>query len=117
MLNEGLKITKYQVHEPFAGEIIDVMNSRSPNSTEKLTTEYMCSDLCFTMCLSTIQSYSNFLSELRMPGLFDFPEDGFYKRDILNIVSTALENNPEWRDMPLNNVMIAALMECFNPKN
>jgi hypothetical protein len=52
-----------------------------------------------------------------MPGIFDFPEDGFYKRDILNIVSTALENNPKWRDMPLNNVMIAALMEYYNPPN
>ena len=117
MLGEDLKITKYHVHDTNAGEIIDAMNSRSPNSTEKLTMEYMGSDLCFTMCLSTIQAYSNFLSELSMPGLFDFPEDGYYKRDILNIVSTALENNPKWRDMPLNNVMIAALMECFDPKN
>ena len=77
MLNEGLKITKHHIHDPSAGEIIDVMNSRRPNSTEKLTTEYMCSDLCFTMCLSTIQSYSNFLSELRMPGLLIFQKMAF----------------------------------------
>lgn len=113
---ENSKITKHRIHEPTAGEIIDVLKANGSESSETLSTEYMCSYVSFTSCVGTIQSYSSLLYDWEMPRLFDLPKDGFYKRDILNIVSAALEKNPEWKSYSLNEAILNALTDYYHSK-
>ena len=113
--NIKLKITSYFDHS--SGEIVDELMARSPDATEEPSTKYMLSDIHFSVCLATIMSYSYLLSQMHLSAPFDFPEDGVYKRDVLNIVSAYLDETPEWRAQSLDSVMLAALTDFYNPRN
>ena len=117
MRDEDVKITIHHLFDLSSGEVVDELLARSPDATEEPSMPYMLSDMVFTACLATMLSYAEFASEMQIDRLFDFPEDGVYKRDILNIVSAFLEEDPEFRAQPLTKVMLAALIDFYNPRN